>query len=83
MRWKKASVEAMLNTAMQSRLDGGTTGLNQLEKAWWDISDIKSCMADYMEESPKRCGAILWERLHEVRDENLEAQSTVPDCEVR
>ena len=61
MRWKKASVEAMLSTAMQSQLDGGTTGLNQLEKAWWDISDIKSCMADYMKESLEVWGNTMGE----------------------
>ena len=66
---KKASVEAMLKTAMQSQLDGVRTGLNQLEKALLDISDIKSCMAD-METALGGVGDY-WERLREVREENL------------
>ena len=66
---KKASVEAMLKTAMQSQLDGVRTGLNQLEKALLDISDIKTCMAD-METALGGVGDY-WERLREVREENL------------
>jgi len=66
---KKASVEAMLKTAMQSQLDGVRTGLNQLEKALVDISDIKTCMGD-METALSGVPAY-WSRLREVREENL------------
>ena len=66
---KKASVEAMLKTAMQSQLDGVRTGLNLLERALSDISEIKSSMSD-MEEA---LGGVpdYYEKLRDVRDENL------------
>lgn len=39
---KKTSTEAMLKTAMQSQLDGVTTGMKQLEEALSDISHVKT-----------------------------------------
>lgn len=39
---KKTSTEAMLKTAMQSQLDGVTTGMKQLEEALSDISEVKT-----------------------------------------
>lgn len=38
---KKASVEAMLKTAMQSQLDGVRVGLDQLQVSLTEIKDIK------------------------------------------
>lgn len=38
---KKASVEAMLKTAMQSQLDGVRVGLDQLQVSLNEIKDIK------------------------------------------
>lgn len=66
---KKASVEAMLKSAMQSQLEGVRTGLNQLESALVDVTEIKQCMADI----EKSLGTVpeLYEKLREVREENL------------
>jgi len=66
---KKASVEAMLKTAMQSQLDGVRTGLNLLERALTDISEIKNNMS----EMENALGGVpqYYEQLRDVREENL------------
>lgn len=45
---KKASVEAMLKSAMQSQLDGVRVGMNQLQLALHEIGEIKQkCVAQW------------------------------------
>ena len=67
---KKASVEAMLKTAMQSQLDGVRTGLNLLEGALGDISEIKDSMAEM--ESALGDSPSLYEKLRDVRQGELD-----------
>ncbi len=66
---KKASVEAMLKTAMQSQLDGVRTGLTQLERAMADIAEVRRGMEE-MEESLTELPDLL-EDLSEVRRETM------------
>ncbi|KAK7861654.1 hypothetical protein R5R35_006569 [Gryllus longicercus] len=66
---KKASVEAMLKTAMQSQLDGVRVGLNQLQSALQDIRSIKENLK-WIEESFSVVPE-LYMKLQDVRDENM------------
>ncbi|KAJ8884588.1 hypothetical protein PR048_016445 [Dryococelus australis] len=66
---KKASVEAMLKTAMQSQLDGVRVGLNQLQSALHDIQDIKENLKWIEESFP--LVPELSAKLQDVREENM------------
>ena len=66
---KKASVEAMLKTAMQSQLDGVRTGLGQLQTSLSAIKDIKEAM-DELDSNLKTMPHLL-EVLNEVRQETV------------
>ncbi|XP_034237969.1 exocyst complex component 3 [Thrips palmi] len=87
---KKASVEAMLKTAMQSQLDGVRVGLDQLQVSLSEIKEIKDSLKTMDQlfcEVPALC-----ENLQDVREENsrhsqyvtamenLKHIFTVPEC---
>ncbi|KAK3912373.1 Exocyst complex component 3 [Frankliniella fusca] len=87
---KKASVEAMLKTAMQSQLDGVRVGLDQLQVSLSEIKDIKESLKTMDQlfcEVPALC-----ENLQDVKEENsrhsqyvtamenLKHIFTVPEC---
>ncbi|BFZ21283.1 hypothetical protein BsWGS_24322 [Bradybaena similaris] len=65
---KKASVEAMLKTAVQSQLDGVRTGLNQLQSALQDVYQIKQSL-DEIEEN-YRIIEPLHSKLKSLKEEN-------------
>ncbi|KAH9513686.1 Exocyst complex component 3 [Bulinus truncatus] len=65
---KKASVEAMLKTAVQSQLDGVRTGLNQLQSALQDVYQIKQSL-DEIEEN-YRIIEPLHLKLKDLKEEN-------------
>ncbi|CAG2240774.1 EXOC3 [Mytilus edulis] len=65
---KKASVDTMLKTAVQSQLDGVRTGLNQLQSALQDVYEIKQSL-DEVEETYKSIQPIQ-NKLIQVNTEN-------------
>nr|CAG4642395.1 EOG090X03GO [Evadne anonyx] len=86
---KKASVEAMLKTAVQSQLDGVRSGLQQLQSALKDLSDIRSQLHEIEEAItplPNLCESVNKAReehvIHSqyaVAMENLKHIFTVPE----
>ncbi|KAH3748666.1 exocyst complex component 3-like isoform X2 [Dreissena polymorpha] len=65
---KKASVEAMLKTAVQSQLDGVRTGLNQLQSALLDVHEIKRSL-DQVDETYRKVKP-LQKKIATVLEEN-------------
>ncbi|CAL1537794.1 unnamed protein product [Lymnaea stagnalis] len=65
---KKASVEAMLKTVVQSQLDGVRTGLNQLQSALQDVHQIKQSLDEIADNY--RIIEPLHQKLKDLKGEN-------------
>ncbi|RWS07562.1 exocyst complex component 3-like protein, partial [Dinothrombium tinctorium] len=66
---KKASVEGMLKTAMQTQLDGVKTGLIHLKTCLQDIKEVRKLMREIEETFPVVPNLV--DKLKEVREESL------------
>lgn len=66
---KKASVEALLKSGMQSQLDGARIGLNQLAVCLQEAKEVEKSFKSMTAIFPEVLE--LWGKLNDVRDENM------------